>query len=95
MTPSAWRHYRLPSLPKAKNLIKRVIGLPGDMVEIRNGVVSVNGVIVDEPHSGRAPTYSSSWVVPEGQYRSGRQPQQLQRLTWGFLPTDHILGRRC
>ena len=52
------------------NLIKRVIGLPGDTVEIQNGVVSVNGVVVDEPYIQAAPTYSSSWVVPEGQYLS-------------------------
>jgi len=37
------------------NLIKRVIGLPGDTIEVQNGVLSVNGVQVDEPYiPGRA-----------------------------------------
>ena len=77
------------------NLIKRVIGLPGDTVEIQNGVVSVNGVVVDEPYIQAAPTYSSSWVVPEGQYfvLGDNRNNSSDSHAWGFLPTDHILGK--
>ncbi len=35
-----------------KDLIKRVIGLPGDHVEVRNGVVFINGTKLEEPYLG-------------------------------------------
>jgi len=37
-------------LDRTKSFIKRVIGLPGETVEIRQGVVSVNGKVVPEPY---------------------------------------------
>ena len=38
--------------------IKRVIGLPGDTVEVRSGHVYVNGKILDEPYIKAAPNYT-------------------------------------
>lgn len=77
------------------NLIKRVIGLPGDTVEIQNGLVSVNGVALDEPYIAAPPTYSSSWVVPEGQYfvLGDNRNNSSDSHAWGFLPIDNILGK--
>src|SRR6201986_1513593 len=37
-------------LDRSKSFIKRVIGLPGEMVEIRKGIVYVNGVALPEPY---------------------------------------------
>src|SRR5262249_122265 len=37
-------------LDRSKSFIKRVIGLPGEMVEIRQGRVKVNGRVLDEPY---------------------------------------------
>jgi signal peptidase I len=37
-------------LDRSKSFIKRVIGLPGEMVEIRQGILSVNGHVVPEPY---------------------------------------------
>jgi signal peptidase I len=37
-------------LDRAKSFIKRVIGLPGDVVEIRQGRVFINGKQLDEPY---------------------------------------------
>jgi signal peptidase I len=39
-----------PSNPEDDDLIKRVIGLPGETVEIREGRVHINGVLIDEPY---------------------------------------------
>ena len=50
--------------------IKRVIGEPGDLVELRDGDVFVNGVQIDEPYVRGVPTRQlsgdTSWVVVEG-----------------------------
>jgi len=77
------------------NLIKRLIGLPGDVVEIQNGIVRVNGVMLDEPYIQASPAYSSSWVVPDGQYfvLGDNRNQSSDSHAWGFLPKDHILGK--
>jgi len=77
------------------NLIKRVIGLPGDTVEIQGGVVRVNGVALDEPYIQAPPAYDSSWVVPNGQYfvLGDNRNQSSDSHAWGFLPKDHILGK--
>ncbi len=50
--------------------IKRVIGEPGDLVELRDGDVFVNGVQIDEPYirgvSTRQLSGETSWVVQAG-----------------------------
>ena len=50
------------------NLIKRVIGVPGDTVEVRDQQVYVNGQILNEPYIQAPPNYTGSWSVPEDQY---------------------------
>lgn len=51
-----------------KLLIKRVIGLPGDTINIADGVVSVNGKVLDEPYikDGYTSGYIENLKVPEG-----------------------------
>lgn len=49
-------------------LIKRLIGLPGDKIVIKNGEVSVNGEVLDEPYIGDADRFNGEYEVPEGKY---------------------------
>jgi signal peptidase I len=52
-----------------EDFIKRVIGLPGDMVEVKNRSVYVNDVALDEPYIMSKPDYDMpKMTVPEGQY---------------------------
>lgn len=77
------------------NLIKRVVGIPGDHVEIVNQHVIVDGVTLTEPYIQAEPTYTGSWTVPEGTYfvlgdnRNNSSDSHL----WSFLPKENILGK--
>ena len=77
------------------NLIKRVIGLPGDHVEVRDGMVIVNQVVLDEPYIAAPPNYSGIWDVPDGQYfvLGDNRNNSSDSHSWGFLPTSNILGK--
>lgn len=77
------------------NLIKRVIGLPGDEIEIQDGTVSVNGTVLDEPYIRDAPRYQYSGTVPEGEYfvLGDNRNNSSDSHTWSFLPEDHIVGK--
>ena len=52
-----------------EDFIKRVIGLPGDTVEVKNGLVYVNGVALDEPYIAEKPEYTMAAItIPAGKY---------------------------
>lgn len=51
-----------------ESLIKRVIGLPGDTISIKEGAVYVNQKLIDEPYIGEADKFSGNYQVPEGKY---------------------------
>jgi signal peptidase I len=84
--------------------IKRVIGEPGDTVEIREGLVYVNGVQLDEPYlftdddGTPEPTDDSGetrWVVPAGELLvmgDHRQESADSRL-FGPIPISSVIGR--
>lgn len=56
--------------PKDKNYIKRVIGLPGDTIEGKDGKVWINGKALDEPYlpEGVITTDFASVKIPVGTY---------------------------
>lgn len=52
-----------------KNLIKRVIGLPGDSIEVKEGIVKLNGEVLNEAYVS-SENLGDVYIeqIPEGQY---------------------------
>jgi signal peptidase I len=83
-----------------EDYIKRLIGLPGDRVQIRAGVVSVNGKALVEPYrNGSLDTLAplenyGPVTVPARNYfvlGDNRDDSSDSRI-WGFVPESNILG---
>jgi len=86
--------FHFPLDPK-QELIKRVIGLPGDRVSVAGGKVSVNGQVLDEPYIAAAPAYSGDWDVPDGQLfvLGDNRNDSSDSHSWGLLPAANVVGK--
>jgi signal peptidase I len=90
--------FRLAQYPQ-NVLIKRVIGVAGDVVEETDGVVSVDGVVLEEPYA--IPDHrSGTWTVePDSVFVMGdsRGNSNDSRLTgeggMGQVPITDIMGK--
>jgi len=78
-----------------EDYIKRVIGLPGDEVNIENGTVYVNGIALSEPYIAAFPAYSGTWVVPEGSLfvLGDNRNNSSDSHQWGFVDLDDVVGK--
>jgi signal peptidase I len=78
-----------------EDYIKRVVGLPGETVEVTGGKVLINGIPLDEPYIAQDPTYTGTWEVPQdylfvlGDNRNNSSDSH----SWGFLPIENVLGK--
>ncbi len=76
--------------------IKRVIGLPGDRVDLARGQVWVNGVRLDEPYVAAVdPSSTLSIVVEAGNYfvLGDNRPRSSDSREFGLVPEGHVRGR--
>ncbi len=76
--------------------IKRVIGLPGEKVQVKDGKVFIDDKVLQENYIQAPPDYQ--WgpeVVPEGQYLvlGDNRNSSSDGHVWGFLPEESIIGR--
>ena len=78
--------------------IKRVIALPGDRVEIRNGVVHVNGDPIEEPYL--LPQYRDRYDMPETTVERGHyfvmgdhRSSSMDSRSFGSVPEKYIYGK--
>jgi signal peptidase I len=83
--------------PGASDLdyIKRIIGLPGDTVNIVNGAVYVNDQPLYEPYIANPPNYTGNWEVPADQFfvLGDNRNNSSDSHIWGFVPIEDIVGR--
>jgi signal peptidase I len=78
-----------------RKLIKRVVGLPGEQVEIRTGEVIINGRLLEEPYVASQSHYSQApLVIPEDEYfvLGDNRNNSSDSHNWGSLPRQKILG---
>jgi signal peptidase I len=78
------------------DLIKRVVGLPGEQVEIVGGVVHVDGVPLDEPYAHTDGRDFASVTVPAGHYYmlgDNRPNSDDSRYSLGTVPRENVVGR--
>lgn len=78
-----------------EDYIKRVIGVPGDRVEIGSGVVRVNGQALTEPYIAELPGYTGMWEVPEGELfvLGDNRNHSSDSHDWGFVRQEWVVGK--
>jgi signal peptidase I len=89
-----------------RDFIKRVIGVPGDTIEVKDGTVFVNGSPLKEEYILAAPNYTyGPKTVPEGMYfvLGDNRRNSFDSHAWGsscspeeqcdFVPEENIIGQ--
>jgi signal peptidase I len=88
--------------PENKDYVKRVIGLPGDVVELHDGTLFLNGTVVDEPYlnpeidtTGYGPvTVPDGMLFVLGDNRAHSGDSRFPPPTGlGFVPQDTVIGK--
>jgi len=86
-----------------EEFIKRIIGLPGEIISLHNGAFYINGKQVNESYltpntlsfGGNFLTEGAENVVPEDKYfvMGDNRNHSSDSRTWGFVPKRKITGR--
>ena len=89
-----------PPSPSDKPYVKRVIGLPGDKITIRERQVLVNGVAIAEPYIAAEPFYSypsggGEFTVPTGTIfvLGDNRNNSSDSHIFGAVPLDNVIGK--
>jgi len=79
----------------SQDLIKRVVGLPGETISIHDGIVFVNGVQLQEPYIASPPRYNGEWTLGEDQLfvLGDNRNDSKDSHQWGLLPYQNIIGK--
>lgn len=86
-----------PPIPNQPDYVKRIIGVPGDRLEIRSGAVWINGRPLSEPYLADTP---NTWedrgpiIVPPDSYfvMGDNRNNSSDSRFWGFVPRSSVIG---
>ena len=85
------------TIPPQRDFIKRLIGLPGETVKIRDGMVLIDGKAIDQ--SKWPIIWDSSnfgpFKVPDNSYffLGDNRPDSYDSRFWGAVPRSYIIGK--
>jgi signal peptidase I len=87
--------FRQPRNPDAEPYIKRVIGLPGEVISIAEGQVYINGEALREPYLKTATGHDGSWQVPiDSLFVMGdNRFYSSDSREWGMVPLENVIGK--
>jgi signal peptidase I len=77
------------------DLIKRIIGLPGETVAIHDGLVFINGTPLSEPYLNAPPNYQGEWSLSAVEYfvLGDNRTNSRDSHNFGPLPREALIGR--
>ena len=85
-----------PPVAPDEDYVKRIIGLPGDRVQVKSGTVYVNGERLSEPYVRMPHTYNwGPGRVPAGDLfvLGDNRDVSYDSHWWGYLKQDRVIGR--
>ena len=84
-----------PPLANSRFFIKRIIGLPGETIELKDGGVYVSGDKLAESYHQQVTGPSGSWSLKENEYfvMGDNRGSSSDSRIWGVLPEENIVGR--
>ena len=88
-------HLPSPGSRPVSIAVKRVIGLPGESIEVRDGKVWIDGRGIEEPYLSAAITYTLPPVAlgaDEFFMMGDSRDSSHDSHVWGPLPRDHLVG---